>query len=78
MTTAHDRYITAQNKLNAMPMEVDLATTALLIIDMQEYFVNPQSPFSRMIERRTSGLGEYFQERSRRTTMYRFANWTAR
>ena len=65
MTTAHDRYIAAQNKLNAMPMEVDLATTALLIIDMQEYFVNPQSPFSRMIERRTSGLGEYFQERSK-------------
>ena len=67
MTTAHERYIAAQNKLNAAPIEIDLATTALLIIDMQEYFMNPQSPFSRMIERRESGLGEYFQERSKAT-----------
>jgi nicotinamidase-related amidase len=65
MTTAHERYIAAQNKLNAMPIEGDLTTTALLIIDMQEYFINPQSPFSRMIERREPGLGEYFQERSK-------------
>lgn len=67
MTTAHEKYIAAQSKLNAAPIDVDLATTALLIIDMQEYFINPQSPFSRLIERRVSGLGEYFQERSKAT-----------
>jgi len=65
MTTAHERFTAAQSKLNAAPIEFDLATTALLIIDMQEYFVNPQSPFSRMLDRRTSGLGDYFQARSK-------------
>ena len=65
MTTANERFIAAQTKLNAAPIEIDLASTALLIIDMQEYFVNPQSPFSRMLERRTSGLGDYFQARAK-------------
>ncbi len=64
MTLAHERFIAAQNKLNNAPLEIDLSTTVLLIIDMQEYFLNPQSPFSRMMERRASGLTEYFQERS--------------
>ncbi|MBC8240246.1 MAG: cysteine hydrolase [Alphaproteobacteria bacterium] len=65
MTTAHERFVAAQSKLNAAPIEIDLASTALLIIDMQEYFVNPQSPFSRMLDRRASGLGDYFQARSK-------------
>jgi nicotinamidase-related amidase len=64
MTLAHERYIAAQTKLNNAPIEVDLATTALLVIDMQEYFLNPQSPFSRLIGRRAEGLGEYFQDRA--------------
>ncbi len=65
MSKAHERYIAAQSKLNAAPIEIDLASTALLIIDMQEYFLNPQSAFSRLIERRAAGLGEYFQDRSK-------------
>jgi len=65
ITAAHERYIVAQTKLNTKPVEFDLAKTALLIIDMQEYFINPQSPFSRMMDRRSSGLGAYFQERSK-------------
>ena len=52
MTPAHEKFIAAQRKLNGAPIEIDLATTVLLIIDMQEYFLNPQSPFSRMMERR--------------------------
>lgn len=64
MTLAHEKFIVAQRKLNDAPLEIELATTALLIIDMQEYFVNPQSPFSRMMERRAPGLTEYFRERS--------------
>ena len=67
MSAAHERYVAAQSKLNAGPIDIDLATTALLIIDMQEYFLNPQSAFSRMIERRAAGLGDYFQERSKST-----------
>ena len=65
MSTAQDIFAAAQKKLNAAPIEIDPASTALLIIDMQEYFVNPQSPFSRMLERRMSGLGGYFQDRSK-------------
>ncbi len=64
MTPAHEKFVAAQSKLNDAPQEIDLATTVLLIIDMQEYFVNPQSPFSRMMERRAPGLTEYFQDRS--------------
>ncbi len=64
MTSAHERFIAAQNKLNSAPIEIDLSTTALLIIDMQEYLLNPQSPFSRIMERRAEGLVEYFQDRS--------------
>ena len=48
-----------------MPIQLDISTTAFLVIDMQEYFINPQSPFSRNIERRTSGLGDYLQDRSK-------------
>jgi len=65
MTTAHERYIAAQNTLNAAPIEIERASTALLIIDMQEYFLNPQSAFSRLFERRAAGLGGYFQDRSK-------------
>ena len=65
MTPAHEHYIAAQTKLNAMPIEIARASTALLIIDMQEYFLNPQSAFSRLFERRAAGLGAYFQERSK-------------
>jgi nicotinamidase-related amidase len=65
LSKAHERYIAAQSKLNAAPIDIDLATTALLIIDMQEYFLNPQSAFSRLFDRRASGLGEYFQDRSK-------------
>ncbi|SVC72743.1 uncharacterized protein METZ01_LOCUS325597, partial [marine metagenome] len=38
VTAAHERYLAAQGKLNAASIKLDLATTALLIIDMQEYF----------------------------------------
>ena len=63
MTAAHERYLAAQGQLNAAPIDVDLESTALLVIDMQEYFLNPQSAFSRLMERRASGLGDYFQDR---------------
>ncbi len=67
MTEAHEKFVAWQTKRNAIPIEVDLATTALLIIDMQEYFLNPQSPFCRSVERRESGFADYYLERSRET-----------
>ena len=65
MTLPHEKYVAAQTKLNGVPIEFELATTALVIIDMQEYFLNPQSPFSRYLEYRAPGLGGYFRERSK-------------
>ena len=67
MTEAHEKFVAWQIKRNAAPIEVDLAATALLIVDMQEYFLNPQSPFCRSVERRQSGLADYYLERSRET-----------
>ncbi len=67
MTEAHDKFVAWQTTRNAVPIAVELATTALLIIDMQEYFINPQSPFCRAVERRASGYGDYYLARSRAT-----------
>ena len=64
MTPAHERFKAAQAKLNGQAIALDLGSTALLIIDMQEYFLNAQSPFCRFMERRAAGLTAYFQERS--------------
>ncbi len=67
MTEAHEKFVAWQSKRNAAPIEIDLATTALLVIDMQEYFLNPQSPFARSMERRASGFADYYLERSSKT-----------
>ena len=65
MTEAHDRFVAWQTERNAAPLAIDPATTALVIIDMQEFFVNPQSPFARYINRRAPGYGDYYLARSR-------------
>lgn len=67
MTEAHEKFVAWQSKRNAVPIEIDLAMTALLVIDMQEYFLNPQSPFARSMERRASGFADYYLERSSKT-----------
>ena len=36
-----------------------------MIIDMQEYFIHPESPFSRTLSQRMPGLCDYMQERAR-------------
>jgi nicotinamidase-related amidase len=63
MSVAHEKYVDYQNKRNSASVSADLRTTALLIIDMQEYFFNPESPFNRFEEAQTPGVGEYFYER---------------
>lgn len=65
MTEAHDRFVAWQTERNAAPLAIDPATTALVIIDMQEFFVNPHSPFARYINRRAPGYGDYYLARSR-------------
>jgi len=67
MSEAHQKFVAAQVRGNAVPFEIDRAATALLVIDMQEYFLNPQSPFCRYVEARQAGLSDYYLERSRTT-----------
>ena len=64
MSVAHDKFIASQQQLNAVPVQVDPQTTALLIIDMQEYFLNPASPLGRFGEKRRPGLRHYFLEQA--------------
>lgn len=65
MSTAHDRYTTLQRHRNAAPLTLDPSATALVIIDMQEYFLDPASPFSRACEAVVPGVLSHFQERGR-------------
>jgi nicotinamidase-related amidase len=59
---AHEKFIASQRQLNAAPIKIEPQTTALVIIDMQEYFLNPASPLCRFGERRMPGLRAYFLE----------------
>jgi nicotinamidase-related amidase len=65
MTSAHEKYMSLQHHRNARPLTLDPRRTALLIIDMQEYFLNPASPFSRACESVVPGVLGHFQERGR-------------
>ena len=65
MSTAHDKYTALQRHRNAGALALDPRSTALVIIDMQEYFVNPASPFSRACEAIVPGVMGHFQERGR-------------
>jgi nicotinamidase-related amidase len=64
-SSAHDKYVALQRQRNAGPLALDPHTTALVIVDMQEYFLNPASPFSRACEAAVPGVLSHFQERGR-------------
>ncbi|MFQ5830610.1 MAG: cysteine hydrolase family protein [Candidatus Methylomirabilia bacterium] len=66
MSLAHEKYTELQRLRNAAPVQVDPRCTALVIIDMQEYFLNPDSPLSRACEAQVPGVLASFQERGRR------------
>jgi isochorismate hydrolase len=65
MTEAHDKWVAWQTRRNSTSLQIKIETTAMVIIDMQEYFMNPQSPYSRYWEGKESGLLDYFGDRSR-------------
>ena len=65
MSLAHEKYVAFQQQRNAAPVQLDPQRTALVIIDMQEYFLNPDSPFSRLCEKIVPGVLDYFQGRGR-------------
>jgi nicotinamidase-related amidase len=60
MSLAHDAFIEWQKQRNAAAVHLDLQSTALVIIDMQEWATNPVSAFCRYGERRMPGLRDYF------------------
>ena len=61
MSSAHDKYMALQRRRNATPLALDRQSTALVIVDMQEYFLNPASPYSRACESAVPGVLGYFQ-----------------
>lgn len=65
MSLAHEKYTELQRRRNAAPVAADPQRTALVIIDMQEYFLNPASPLSRACEAQVPGVMAHFQERGR-------------
>ena len=65
MSSAHDKYVTLARRRDATSLALDPRTTALVIVDMQEYFLNSASPYSRAIESVVPGMLGYFQERGR-------------
>jgi nicotinamidase-related amidase len=65
MSLAHDKYMELQRLRNADPLPIEPQRTALMIIDMQEYFLNSDSPFSRACNASVPGVLDYFQERGR-------------
>ncbi|HTY79064.1 MAG TPA: cysteine hydrolase [Candidatus Bathyarchaeia archaeon] len=62
---AHERYMALQRHRNEGPPKLDPRATALVIVDMQEYFLDPASPFSRASEAIVPGVLSHFQERGR-------------
>lgn len=65
MSLAHGKYVELQRIRNAIPIHLDPSRTALVIVDMQEYFLNPDSPFSCACKAQVPGVLDYFQERGR-------------
>ena len=65
MSLAHDKYMKLQRLRNATALPIDPQRTALIVIDMQEYFLNPESPFSRACNDHVPGVLDYFQDRGR-------------
>src|SRR4030043_142544 len=68
MSIYHEKYVELQRLRNAKPIGVTPSRTALLIIDMQEYFLNPDSPHSRSIASVApdmADVNEYLYEQGR-------------
>jgi nicotinamidase-related amidase len=63
MSEIHDQYVQLQQKRNAAPVSLQMASTALIVIDMQEYFFNPQSALNRLAEAQSPGIRSYFHNR---------------
>jgi nicotinamidase-related amidase len=65
MRLAHEKYLEFQRLRHAAPITLGPHHTALVIIDMQEYFLHPESPLSRACDAQVPGVLHSFQEHGR-------------
>jgi len=65
MSTAHEKYVELQGLRNELPPGIEPAHTALLVIDMQAYFLDPSSPLSRACESQVPGVLDDYHARGR-------------
>jgi nicotinamidase-related amidase len=65
MSQAHEKYIELQRLRNTNPAEIDPERTALMVIDMQNYFLSPQSPLSQACEAQVPGVLASYHARGR-------------
>lgn len=61
--TDHEKVLELLCLKNQAPIEVDPRKTALLIIDVQRYFVSPDYPFVRLIEKLVPGAAADYCQR---------------
>ena len=65
MSVAHDKYLAWKQQRNAIPLMLHPHTSALMLIDMQEYFLHPQSPYACFLATQMPGLRDALEERTR-------------
>lgn len=65
MSAAHEKYVELQRLRNLAPVDLAAGETALLIIDMQEYFLRADSPLCRACEAQVPGVLDDYLARGR-------------
>lgn len=61
--TEHERVLAIIRQKNGAPLTLDPARTALIIIDVQRYFVRPEESFGQVFERLSPGITSGYFER---------------
>lgn len=61
----HEQVTAMLSAKNAAPLELDLARTALIIVDMQRYFTQPSFPFTDVFEKMSPGVCSGYLKRVR-------------
>lgn len=61
----HEQVTGILNAKNAVPLELDPAQTALIVVDMQRYFTQPSFPFTDLFERMSPGVCSGYLRRVR-------------
>lgn len=65
----HDKILEVIRLKDQAPLHFDPDRSALLVIDVQRYFVNPEYPFARVLERLVPGATENYFRRVRETVL---------